>query len=114
MLLSIVFVGVFVCPIANVLAFFTVYETDIEVSGIYTFGEPKSGNIGFQICHDEKLIDKSFRFVNNRDAVARISQSRSYVHVGNLVYFDTDGDMYDIATYISKFGILKDIIRFCC
>jgi len=98
--------------IANVLAFFTVYETTIEVDGIYTFGEPKSGNEGFRQCHDKKLSNKTFRFINNRDLVARVPPSTTYVHVGNLIYFDTYGDIYDQNTYNSFIGILVDMFSF--
>ena len=95
--------------IANVLALYAVYETEIEVSGIYTFGEPKSGNSAYRRCHDDKLHDRTFRFINNRDIVARSPPSRTYKHVGNLIYFDTTGGIHDINTYTSFFGIIKDL-----
>lgn len=95
--------------IANVLAFFTAYETPLEISGVYTYGEPKGGNITYQECHDERLLDKTFRFINNRDVVARIRGPNDYVHLGNLAYFDRKGQVTDINTY-SKWGVTADIV----
>lgn len=97
--------------ITNALAFFAAYETDIEINGIYTYGEPKGGNSKYQECHDRKLRDITFRFINNRDIVARIRGPGEYVHVGNLAYFDGDGNLSDVNTY-SKWGVTKDVLLF--
>ena len=97
--------------IANLLAMFTAYETDLAVEGVYTYGEPKGGNVAYQKCHDARLVDKTFRFINNRDVVARVRGPGSYIHVGNLAYFDSKGSLTDINTY-STIGVIVDILTF--
>ncbi len=96
--------------IAQVLALFTSYETDLHVSGVYTYGEPKGGNSFYQDCHDKKLRDVTFRFINNRDVVARVRGPGNYVHVGNLAYFDRSGDLYSVNTYSTRLGVFGDIL----
>ena len=98
--------------IANALAFFAAYETNIKISGVYTYGEPKGGNLTYQQCHDQKLRDITFRFINNRDVVARVRGPGEYVHVGNLAYFDSSGDLYDKNTYTSFLGMTGDVLLF--
>jgi predicted lipase len=98
--------------ITNALAFIAAYETNIEISGIYTYGEPKGGNLTYQICHDRKLRDITFRFINNRDIVARVRGPGEYAHVGNLVYFDRAGNLYDENTYTSFWGMAGDVLLF--
>jgi triacylglycerol lipase len=79
--------------VANVLAFFASYESDIIVDGVYTFGEPRNGNDSYLSCHDTKLRTKTFRFINNRDVVSRIPPFGNYHQVGNLIYFDRYGNI---------------------
>jgi triacylglycerol lipase len=96
--------------IAEILAFFSAYETNMDITAVYTYGEPKNGNLAYRDCHDKVLRDKTFRFINNRDIVARVRGSGEYSHVGNLAYFDRNGNLSDINTYSSYLGITGDVL----
>ena len=65
-----------------------------EIAGVYTFGQPRVGNAAFARWLNNSLNGRFFRMVNNNDMVARIPRIR-YQHVGQLLYFDTNGNLYD-------------------
>lgn len=96
--------------VANVLAFFASYESDIVVDGVYTFGEPRTGNDSYLSCHDAKLRTKTFRFINNRDVVSRVPPFGGYNQVGNLIYFDRDGNMTDQNVNDGWFDMTLDVL----
>jgi hypothetical protein len=74
-------------------------DRDIEISGIYTFGEPKVGDDKFAHNFEILLGKKLFRFVNNNDIVPRVPFSIphifKYVQIGQIKYFDSDGILND-------------------
>lgn len=57
------------------------------ISGVYTFGQPKTGLFGS--FFDEYFGGKFFRFVNNEDVVPRLPLN--YEHVGQLQWFNAKG-----------------------
>ncbi|MFN0109707.1 MAG: lipase family protein [Blastocatellia bacterium] len=64
--------------------------------GIYTFGQPRTGNEDFVAAFDGRLKSRMFRFDNNNDIVPHVplkGEIFDFDHVGNLCYFDTDGDL---------------------
>jgi subtilisin family serine protease/pimeloyl-ACP methyl ester carboxylesterase len=66
------------------------WET-FNVSGIYTFGQPRTGKAGFRSFIDSKYPYRYFRFVNDDDVVPRVPPG--YEHVGELIHFDAFGDV---------------------
>ncbi|MGB5749188.1 MAG: lipase family protein [Desulfobacterales bacterium] len=62
-----------------------------NIQGVYTFGSPRVGNDGFK----EKLDANIYRVVNNDDIVARVPPPGTYVHVGELKFIDSDGNIQD-------------------
>lgn len=69
-------------------------EDAILVNGLYTYGQPRVGSEKFANFFNTALKDRSFRVVNNNDIVTRVPLSMfNYSHVGQLRYFDHQGDL---------------------
>jgi triacylglycerol lipase len=69
-------------------------QQDVPVYGLYTFGSPRVGNRWFERTFNTDFKPRIFRFVNNNDTVTRIpTRSMGYSHVGNLFYWDTQGNL---------------------
>jgi triacylglycerol lipase len=62
-----------------------------SAQGVYTFGSPRVGNKDFK----ENFKEKIYRIVNNDDIVARVPPPGKYVHVGELKFIDSDGNIRD-------------------
>ena len=61
------------------------------VQGMYTFGQPRTGNKKFSQEFDRRFKHRSFRFVNNEDIVTRVPpRFLGYRHIGCVFYFDND------------------------
>jgi hypothetical protein len=58
-----------------------------KVQGVYTFGSPRVGDAAFKDNFDVKM----YRFVNNYDIVSRVPPWYPFVHVGKLMFIDSDG-----------------------
>lgn len=65
-----------------------------SIAGVYTFGQPRVGDIIFAQTVDKRVKKRFFRVVNNNDIVTRIP-SVKYQHVGNQLYFDARGDLHE-------------------
>ena len=71
-------------------------ERDEPVNGLYTFGQPRTGNSEFAKNFDADFSKQTFRYVNNNDIVPRVPfRSMTYSHVGTFKYFDVDGNQHD-------------------
>ena len=93
------------------------------VQGLYTFGQPRVGDLVFAAEMRLMLDGKIFRFVNNNDIVPHIpppylpwNPFRLYVHVGQRIYFDFRGNMYPHPNPILRFvdflvGLLRDAVE---
>lgn len=68
-------------------------EKLLDVSGMYTFGQPRVGNKEFANHFDRKMKRYSFRFVDDEDIVTRVPFP-PYQHVGNEYFFDRKGVMH--------------------
>lgn len=86
-----------------------------KVSGVYTYGQPRVGDQTFTNKFNPRLSSKTFRVINNNDVVSRIPNI-GYKDVGQVKYFDEDGDLYDESDLnrFTKFltrleGRLKDL-----
>lgn len=73
-----------------------------RIMGLYTFGQPRVGNIAFAKAFDALLATKTYRLVNNNDIVTEVPlrdwlrlasilpHQDSYSHYkGHFIYFDT-------------------------
>ncbi|MEM6426632.1 MAG: lipase family protein, partial [Cyanobacteria bacterium P01_D01_bin.128] len=92
-----------------------------QVSGLYTFGQPRVGDWTFVNAMNELLGDRSYRFVNNNDVVpliplqvSLINPTRRYGHFGAFRYFDSSGKLYLNSTMFSfwldrLWGFIKGI-----
>ncbi len=71
-----------------------VFERHTPINGLYTFGQPRTGDFVFSSDFDHEFGDKTFRFVNHRDIVTRVPlRLMGYSHVGQLMFFDEDGKL---------------------
>jgi len=68
-----------------------------KVSGLYTFGSPRTGDREFAASLVTLAGGRMFRFVNHRDIVTRVPPEKigalTYKHVGDVKYFSADGDL---------------------
>lgn len=65
----------------------------VELAGVYTFGQPFTGDDDFQACYDEKLKNQTFRFVSDKDVIPKTRFDGSYRHVGLFLFFNESGDL---------------------
>ncbi len=80
-----------------------VQEKDEPVNGLYTFGQPRTGDRRFAKNFNATFGDKTFRFVNNNDIVTRTPfRSMGYSHVGQFKYFDQYGRLRDDMNWWEK------------
>lgn len=68
-------------------------ETPIELAGVYTYGQPYTGDDDFQGCYDEKLKEQTFRFVTDKDVIPKMRFDSSYRHIGVFLFFDENGGL---------------------
>ncbi|MFM7407873.1 MAG: lipase family protein [Cuspidothrix sp.] len=65
------------------------YNLNQTVHGLYTFGQPRTGDARFAEKFDAKYKLSSFRFVHNNDIVTRVPFSAmGYKHIGTFLYLD--------------------------
>lgn len=68
---------------------------DKPVYGLYTFGQPRTGDRDFELRFNADLKTRAFRFVNNNDIVPRVPPRKfGYSHVGTFLYFDDEGELH--------------------
>ena len=86
-------------------------DNDVEVAGVYTFGQPRVGDRLFVSQLNSHIDGKVFRFVNNNDIVPHVpppfsvwNPTRLYGHVGIAKYFDAKG------TIIPNYSLLTRLI----
>jgi len=87
------------------------------VDGLYTFGQPRTGDVRFARDFNRVFKSTTFRFVNNNDVVTRIPpRVLGYRHTGTLRYFDEDGDFHAEIGYWRRlfdriYGRLADLFH---
>ena len=76
----------------------SLHENGIDVAGLYTFGQPRVGDLTFSRQLNANLSGKVFRFVNNNDIVPHVpppfslqNPFRFYGHTGAVKYFNSKG-----------------------
>ena len=73
-------------------------DNNFNVAGLYTFGQPRVGDLTFIRQLNRNLSGRVFRFVNNNDVVPHVpppfsvrDPTRLYGHVGDVKYFNSRG-----------------------
>ena len=83
--------------------------------GLYTFGSPLVGDAVFQRNFYRKGFHrKTYRFANNNDIITQIpliaphifplKGIKNYLHVGQLKYIDSQGDIWENSTVLERFN----------
>ena len=79
-------------------------DNNMDVAGLYTFGQPRAGDISFTRQLNNTLAGKVYRFINNNDVVPHVpppfsfrNPTRFYAHLGSVKYFDSKGNL--VANY---------------
>lgn len=84
-------------------------DRHVPIHGLYTFGQPRTGNEQFVQQFDRTFKARTFRFVNNNDLVTRLPpDDLGYEHVGNFLYFTKGGDL---KTRPDFFSLLRDRLK---
>jgi triacylglycerol lipase len=79
------------------------------VQGLYTFGQPRTGDSKFAEKFDAKYKSSSFRFVHNNDIVTRVAPSAiGYKHIGTFLYLDAAKNLHKDIRWWNEF---KDRIQ---
>lgn len=92
-------------------------DDDRPVDGLYTFGQPRTGDRTFARNFDIDFKSQAFRFVNNNDVVTRVpTRSMLYSHVGTFKYFTEDGRLVDDISFWNRFldrmkGRMEDVFE---
>lgn len=80
-----------------------VRNQQLDVQGLYTFGQPRTGNRSFAMAFDQRFKRRSFRLVNNSDIVTEVPAMGlllRYWHIDELIYIDADGKLRsDVSTF---------------
>lgn len=83
-------------------------ERGKPAQGLYTFGQPRTGDRTFARNFDFEFRSSAFRFVNNNDIVTRIPQRViGYEHCGSFRYFDHAGE------YTRQIGFWRSFLGRC-
>jgi len=64
-----------------------------SIDGLYTFGQPRTGDQDFAAWLDGVMQARMFRFVNNNDIVPHVPLPPLFKHAGSIHYFDSDGKL---------------------
>ena len=82
-----------------------------EVSGLYTFGQPRVGDWNFVSQVNARMGDHMFRYVNNNDVVPMVppqfnilNPTRLYGHMGQFRYFDARGKLHKKSFFAQRWG----------
>ncbi|MEY2631349.1 MAG: hypothetical protein RIR00_3 [Pseudomonadota bacterium] len=79
-------------------------QEDKPVYGLYTFGQPRTGDRDFADRFNADFKSRAFRFVNKEDIVTRVpGRLMTYSHIGNYLYLDKDGKLSDDIGYWYRF-----------
>lgn len=86
-----------------------IQEEDRPVYGLYTFGQPRTGDKDFARTYNQEIKARTFRFVNNNDVVPRVPpRELGYSHAGTFLYFGADGNIHsDLSWWYRLLDSLK-------
>ena len=87
-----------------------VFEERQPVSGLHTFGQPRTGNPEYARAFDQAMGDKTYRFVNDQDIVTRVPpRELLYQHVGRLMFFDGKGRLQNDDHFWNRFLMTVEV-----
>ena len=67
-------------------------EMGQRISGLYTFGQPRTGDAAFRRNFNFAMKASTFRFVNDNDLITRVPpRALGFSHLGTLKYFTDEG-----------------------
>ena len=67
-----------------------------ELDAIFTFGQPRAGDHDFARRFDHEFKNRTFRYVNRYDLIARLPpRLLGYHHAGQLRYLDENGRLHE-------------------
>ncbi|MEA5463816.1 lipase family protein [Leptothoe sp. PORK10 BA2] len=101
----------------------SLHENGINVAGLYTFGQPRVGDLTFSRQLEKNLAGKVFRFVNNNDIVTHVpppfsfrNSLRFYGHLGTIKYINSKGQLTANYKAISRavdgfIGLIKSLFE---
>ncbi|MFC7328669.1 lipase family protein [Marinactinospora rubrisoli] len=70
-------------------------DPGLLADGVYTFGQPRTGDGELSAAYDEAFRGRMFRFVNNNDVVPQLPPPPVYRHVAKEMYIDSAGKLGD-------------------
>ncbi len=74
------------------------------VNNLYTFGQPRTGDVDFANRFDAEFGDKTFRFVNDCDIVTRLyPRVLGFSHADQMMFFDDKAVLHDDDHFWNKF-----------
>jgi hypothetical protein len=106
--------------LAIVAAASLVKRKQFNIQGVYTFGQPRVGDLWFAADIDRALRGKIFRFVNTNDLVPHLpfpysfwNPLRLYIHLGQMLYFNSRGRLAShpraiVRTLDALLGLLRN------
>ncbi len=92
-------------------------EDEQQVSGIYSFGQPRVGDEEYPDAFNQWIGQPYFRFVNNNDRVTRMPpRSLGCSHTGQKRYIDSAGAIHADFSKWEKFlnrvtGRMEDFLK---
>ncbi len=79
-------------------------DADRPVHGLYTFGQPRTGDLVFARNFNFQFKPYAFRMVNRNDLVTRVPpRALGYSHVGTFRYFPSPGQLEEDISWWSAF-----------
>ncbi len=79
-------------------------EARRTVQGLYTFGQPRTGDAAFRRNFNFALKASTFRFVNDNDLVTRVPpRALGFSHLGTMKYFTDAGRLESDASWWQLF-----------
>lgn len=92
-------------------------DEDRPVDGLYTFGQPRTGDRTFARNFNLEFKPYAFRFVNNNDIVTRVPpRAMNFSHVGTFKYFTETKNLVDDIVWWNRFldrvrGRIEDLLE---
>ena len=76
------------------------FEKNQRVAGIYTFGQPRVGDLAFAEACNKEFGQRYFRFVHNKDVVTRVpTRNVGFKHTGIFKYINSALQLDDTMTW---------------
>ncbi|MBF0572015.1 MAG: lipase family protein [Candidatus Omnitrophica bacterium] len=78
-------------------------EQDVNVDGLYTYGQPRVGDKDFANNFNTKTNGYVFRFVNDADIVPRVPPPPGYKHTEAVCFLDNKGNIHRNKFFLNWF-----------